>query len=445
MHPYKIWLPSIFALAMAFVSFYAILLFYSHADRNFADALVPHISTLLESQDNPEIHRLIHSVAQKKGSQLKIIQNGTIVASSISTEGFRTYTKEKDKGYSFLNIPSLISSKYLISESSITRRSGPKNLNAKMILKTPIGSIISISLIVAFITFTLIFLIIRFIIQKSLKATQKSIAPMSTLDKAIKDLKLMDTRNTIPSFQIREFENIRRTLLTTQSLLSESNKKLATSRAKQLNVKAYKNLIHDLHTPVAALKQHIKVLNKTEANTKYKERSTQSVSDLAEQILNQIKSSKGQLTLDIDPIQDRDIRECIEKATSQAEMSLMEKTSVEVIRSFPDKPIYIKHDPIMLGRAISNLVTNAIEACKNTVEIKLTEAKEGKVHVSISDDGHGLNEVESGLYIQGRKPSTKKNGVGMGLASANHIIKSHGGKIICKSSSYGGACFELRI
>ena len=443
MHPYRIWMPSLLAFTMAFVSFYAMLLFYSHTDRKLANILAPHISALLEIQDGPEINRFIHSVSRQKGSQLKIIQNGVIVESTLVGERFTTYTGRE--GYFFLNIPSLVSSKYLISKSIIERLGGPKNLNAKLILKTPIGGIILISFITALMTFVLIFFIIRFIIQKSLKIIQKSIFPINILDKAIKNLKLIDAENKIPAFQIREFENIRETLLATQQLLFKSNQKLATNRAKQLSIKAYKNLIHDLHTPVAALKQNMKILNRKGMDEEQKIKSLQSVSELAEQILNQVTASKGQLTLNVEPIQNRDIRECIEKATDQAEMSLMEKIGIEVKKVFPDKPLYVKHDPIMLGRAVSNLVTNAIEACKNIVEVKLIKNEEGQIHISISDDGNGLNEIEAGLYIQGRKPSTKKNGVGMGLSSAHHIIKSHGGRIVCKSSNYGGSCFELKL
>ena len=208
MRPHKIWMPSLFALAMAFVSFYAILLFYSHADKNLANILAPHISSLLEVQDGSEIHRLINSVAVQKSSRLKIIQNGTIVESTLSTERFNPYKEGHKEGYSFLNIPSLVSSKYLTSEAIIARDGGPKNWNAKLILQTPIGGIISIPFVVALVTFALIFFIVRFVTQKSLKAMQKSILPINLLDKAIKDLQLMDTENKIPSFEIREFENM---------------------------------------------------------------------------------------------------------------------------------------------------------------------------------------------------------------------------------------------
>ena len=98
----------------------------------------------------------------------------------------------------------------------------------------------------------------------------------------------------------------------------------------------------------------------------------------------------------------------------------------------------------MLGRAVSNIVVNAIEACKGLVKISVTKLEEG-VSILIEDDGEGIRRENVSLFLQGRGKSNKENGLGIGLASANHIVRLHGGKIIYKQSCLGGACFDIRI
>lgn len=102
------------------------------------------------------------------------------------------------------------------------------------------------------------------------------------------------------------------------------------------------------------------------------------------------------------------------------------------------------HDSILLGRALSNLITNAIEAASKRVQVEISKIEDG-VSIKVNDDGKGLEQEEVSLHLQGRGKSTKNERMGIGLASANHIIRSHGGKIIYQSSPLGGACFEVRL
>ena len=433
----RVGIPLLCALMVSLVVFYTILLYYSNFDRTFAGTISPHISTLVEAQDGPEIKRLIQSIQSQSGSHIQIVKNGMVVASTLAS-------KHTGEGMPLLNIPSKVSWEYLISRSPIVRKGGPENTNAEMIILTPVSIVFIVSAIAALGVFIFIFSLISLVAKKTISAAHEIIAPVGELNKAIKNLKLMDETIKIPSFKILELENIRSSIVSTQSQLAESNKKLAEGRAKILSIKAYKNLIHDLHTPVAALKQHVKIFKREDIDEEVRKKSIERTMVLSEQVLNQVTASRGYLTLDIKPTNTEDMRKCVEDATIQAETALSEKFGVEVKKVFPKKSINVKHDPIMLGRAITNLVVNAIEACKNIVEVQFMASSQG-ICIAVSDDGPGIEREEVGQYLQGRKVSTKKSGVGIGLSGANHIVKIHGGKIVYKPSIYGGACFEVRI
>jgi len=72
MLPYKIAFPVSLSLMTALFAAYAILVFYSENDRSFVKAISPHISTLVETQDGPELQRFINSVADEKTSSFTL-------------------------------------------------------------------------------------------------------------------------------------------------------------------------------------------------------------------------------------------------------------------------------------------------------------------------------------------------------------------------------------
>ena len=435
--PYRLWVPLLAALMVSIAVFYTTLLYYSNFDQTFADTLSPHLSTLIEAQDGPEIKRMIHSIHAKNGSHIQIFQNEKIVASTFSSNP----TSEEIR---LLNIPSRISWDHLISRADIVRNGGPENISAEIVIYTPMSTIFIFSLLIALGTFVFMFSFIALVTKKTIGAAHDVIAPVGELNKVIENLKLDDKNIKAPSFKILELQNIRNSVISTQKRLGESNRKLAKNKAKVLSTKAYENLIHDLHTPVAALKQHVKILKRENVEDEIKNNSIERTMALSEQVLNQVKASRGYLNLEIVPTKEEDMRKCVEDAAVQAETALSDKFGIEVKKALPNTPVHVKHDPVMLGRAISNLIVNAIEACKKIVEVQFMTTPEG-VRIAISDDGPGIVREEVGQYLQGRKLSTKKDGVGIGLSGANHIVKIHGGKIVYKPSIYGGACFEVRI
>lgn len=73
------------------------------------------------------------------------------------------------------------------------------------------------------------------------------------------------------------------------------------------------------------------------------------------------------------------------------------------------------------------------------------EVKDALVAIRVSDDGKGVNQEDLRLLLHGRVQAQGANRPGYGLPSANHIARAHGGRIIYKTSSLGGACFEIRM
>src|SRR4030067_3610042 len=98
-----------------------------------------------------------------------------------------------------------------------------------------------------------------------------------------------------------------------------------------------------------------------------------------------------------------------------------------------------------MGSAIKNLVKNADEAASDGGEIRLaTEAKDGKVLVSVSDNGCGIPREYMERELFTLLSSTKSNGFGIGLFQAKGIVDSHGGTIEVESEVGKGRMFRIR-
>jgi len=120
-----------------------------------------------------------------------------------------------------------------------------------------------------------------------------------------------------------------------------------------------------------------------------------------------------------------------------------------VTEAGPELPL-IKGDQVQLQQVLLNLVVNAFEAMRETpaaerrVIIRSERESEGRVRVSVRDFGTGLPAEEPARIFE-RFFSTKREGMGMGLAIARSIIASHGGELAAANAHGGGACVYFSL
>jgi two-component system, sporulation sensor kinase E len=115
---------------------------------------------------------------------------------------------------------------------------------------------------------------------------------------------------------------------------------------------------------------------------------------------------------------------------------------IKVQKNYPDSPLEIEADKSKLIIAFTNLVINAIEAMetgRGELDVSIS-ALSNVYSVSIRDNGKGIpEEYLSKLF----EPffTSKKNGMGLGLAACYSIIESHGGSIQVESKVNKGSNF----
>jgi two-component system nitrogen regulation sensor histidine kinase NtrY len=107
----------------------------------------------------------------------------------------------------------------------------------------------------------------------------------------------------------------------------------------------------------------------------------------------------------------------------------------------------IAADQRVLGRAVINLIENALQAMADGGKLTVSVAQDssgGTVALRVADTGPGLDpEVRRRLF----EPyfSTKSSGTGLGLAIARRAVEAHGGTIEVSSRRHHGTTFSIAL
>ena len=114
-----------------------------------------------------------------------------------------------------------------------------------------------------------------------------------------------------------------------------------------------------------------------------------------------------------------------------------------------DAPLVLA-DRIQLQQVILNLLINAIEAIRELNEgprnlfIGTEKADSARILVTVRDSGAGL-DPEKVQHIFDPLYTTKREGMGMGLAVSRSIIEFHGGRLWATPSEPVGAVFQFTL
>ncbi|MFC1835655.1 ATP-binding protein [Thermodesulfobacteriota bacterium] len=123
---------------------------------------------------------------------------------------------------------------------------------------------------------------------------------------------------------------------------------------------------------------------------------------------------------------------------------------IRIIRDFENELGRFDLDPAGIHSAVSNLVSNAIEACRSKGPGTHSVTVAGKVednvlHIRVTDDGIGMSEeVRERLFSKFYSTKGSK-GTGLGLVITRKVVQEHGGVIDVESQPGEGTTFHARI
>ncbi|HEY3044006.1 MAG TPA: sensor histidine kinase [Vicinamibacterales bacterium] len=122
-----------------------------------------------------------------------------------------------------------------------------------------------------------------------------------------------------------------------------------------------------------------------------------------------------------------------------------ERNGIKIDAHYAPEPLVIHGDRFALGRVYRNLITNAIQATAEGGKVTIATARAGDhAEISVTDTGSGIPpERLSAIFDD--FITTKRHGLGLGLAISKRIVEQLDGTIAVASEVGRGTSFTLRF
>jgi len=105
---------------------------------------------------------------------------------------------------------------------------------------------------------------------------------------------------------------------------------------------------------------------------------------------------------------------------------------------------------VQLQQVLLNLTRNSVDAMREGlakergIVIATDLSERGGVRITVTDHGHGVSP-QLGHDIFHPFVSTKRDGLGVGLAISKTIVESHGGNLSYEDNPVGGSIFSIEL
>jgi signal transduction histidine kinase len=216
----------------------------------------------------------------------------------------------------------------------------------------------------------------------------------------------------------------------------QAEKLAATGRLIQTLAHEVRNPLNNINLSLEQLHHEISDISDTEMYMEIIQRNSKRISDIITELLN--SSRPAEMSLHNKPLQvimDESIASALDRITLQ---------KIKLKIKYTDKPAFIKADEEKLKLAFLNIIINAVEAMeedKGILSISIENEKDSHI-VKIKDNGSGIAEENLSKLFEPYFTS-KRNGLGLGLAASLNILQAHKGRIEVQSEVDKGSLFMI--
>jgi Signal transduction histidine kinase len=270
---------------------------------------------------------------------------------------------------------------------------------------------------------------------------------MERIRKAIRDIA---SRTYISPLRAGYFQDVYDEIknLNTEIRMSDE----ARAATEKLREEWIANITHDLKTPLSPIKGYAELISDperipgTEDIRKFGNIICKNVT-YAEELINDLKLTY-QLKSELLPL--NKIHQDIIRFTKELIIDLLNHPEYEdrKLSFYSSREKYeLLFDPVLLRRALNNLLTNAVIHNSKETLIQVSINISDRTEIVIEDNGCGMNREELDnlfvRYYRGNNSEIKPEGTGLGMAIAKQIIELHEGMISAESEVGSGTTILL--
>ena len=218
----------------------------------------------------------------------------------------------------------------------------------------------------------------------------------------------------------------------------ETRRRLVEAERLALLGKMATALAHEIQNPIAAIRLHAQLLEKTEPDP-----AALIIGEAAtiESLVNQwMFLARPEPPLKSPAALDRLLTDAVRALTPLAEHARV-RITLDAAASQR-----VEADARRLGQAIRNVILNAIQAMPagGTLTISVSRRPPSDVRVVFADTGPGFTPTALARHAE-LFYSEKEGGMGIGLSVASEILKAHGGSLGVANVPAGGAVVTFQL
>lgn len=208
---------------------------------------------------------------------------------------------------------------------------------------------------------------------------------------------------------------------------------------------------HDLRTPLATVKGFIELVRMDGPITNRQEEDLEGIAraaNLMKAMVEDLLELSRLERLEELALEELDLDETVEESINSM-MPLARSKKIEVILD-SHCPLMIEGNSVLLSRAFSNLLDNAIKYTPERGEIHVKIARnDDRALVSVIDNGPGIRSKDLPRvfekFFRARPELDDVPGSGLGLAIVKIITEQHGGQVWVESDPEMGSVFTMAL
>ncbi|MCB1226459.1 MAG: HAMP domain-containing protein [Verrucomicrobiales bacterium] len=266
--------------------------------------------------------------------------------------------------------------------------------------------------------------------------------PLAELAEAIPHVGEEGPLPRLPLERKDELGVVARSLAETHAALESERKKRREAERLALLGTMAAGLAHEVKNPLAAIRLHAQLLDGAEADEAAESRQmivseSERIEALVEQWLQHARPAPPlRSEVEVGEIVERTLA-LLRPQARHLGVDLVDAGSAVVCR--------ILADATQVGRALANLVLNALQASPQGSQVRVTRRVEaGWLHVSVEDEGSGFSQ--EALEHAGEAFFTEREGgLGLGLPMALEVMQNHAGELHWGNRQCQGAWVALKF
>lgn len=231
-------------------------------------------------------------------------------------------------------------------------------------------------------------------------------------------------------------------------LMQEEAQKLARDQRRNLMLS---DIAHDIKTPITTICGYSKALSEGIVEEKDRQpyldaiyEKAMRMDELLTLLFEYVKLESEGFAMHKEP---GDLAEFTREITAHLYADF-EDRDMELVLEIPEEKVPFEMDRLQFGRAITNLLTNAVRYGKagGRVLVRLCESE-----LTVADDGEPIDPDFAAHifepFTRGDKARSTNGGSGLGLGIAKKIVEMHGGRLLLNQRFGEGytKAFQIRL